>query len=171
MLEVGFCQAEIAASPQAEAPDGLRNGAFYPGSLGILLLPSIGLLELTNLLESQVLRLGAKSKQAGGVLAASTEGAGGTGTTVPLGKANVNDVATMVIQRWSPPGGSCASGTGDGFGLPVNLKVLAGKTGLLLGLPLIVAANRAKQANLVLGLTLYQMVGVNIAQIHQMGAG
>src|SRR5690349_8297077 len=92
----------------------------------------------------------------------------GTGLAVFGREFNLDDLVGSVVDRWGPATARVSLWACGLLVFPVDEKMIGIETLVLIGLPLMIAARRTDQINLVVLLTLEQQFGIHVACIHNM---
>lgn len=81
---------------------------------------------------------------------------------------NLDDLVGSVVDRWGPATADVSLWACGLLVFPIDEKVIGIEACLLIGLPLMIAAGRTDQIDLVVLLTLEQQFGIHVACIHHM---
>ena len=81
---------------------------------------------------------------------------------------NLDDLVGSVVDGWSPTTADVPLWACGLLVVPIDEKMISIEALLLIGLPLMIAAGRTDQIDLVVLLTLEQQFGIHVAGIHNM---
>lgn len=81
---------------------------------------------------------------------------------------DLDDLVGSVVDRWGPATAEVSLWARGLLVFPIDEKMIGIEALLLIGLPLMIAARRTDQVDLVVLLTLEQQFGIHVACIHNM---
>ena len=170
MLQVGLGEPQVPRTPQVADPDPLRQRAFDARPYRVRFLELVRGLALPGGLERFVLgsrAYGQRPRLSGcmGALVAYR-----AGHAISACEPHVDDIVVMTILARHPEHTRAALRAGGGGGVPVNHKGRYIKALLGFGLPANVGGHRPQERDIVQLLAADQMVGGDIAGIHDVFA-